>query len=89
VLPLVLSRKLQIGFRSLLRLLDDPVEQDHPLPSVDVEEDPCNPVARQVRPHFVKPVAQWTAGWHADRPAKLDGFDIFSDYAAGLPPPSL
>jgi len=79
MLALVAPRQVQILVRSLLRLLDESVEQDHPASFVDIEKHSCDSVLGQARPHFIDAIAKWFANRHPDGPAELHCLDILSD----------
>jgi hypothetical protein len=79
MLALVAPRQLQILVRSLLCLLDESMQQDHPALLVDVEEHPRYSVLGQARPHLVDAIAYRSANGHADWPAELDGLNVLAD----------
>jgi hypothetical protein len=80
----VSHRKIQIDGWCRPRLLDHAVQKDHSLLPVHVKENPGDAIAHKIRPHLVQPAFQRATGWHSDRPAKLDGFDVFPNQFAIL-----
>ena len=75
-----LDRQLEIGFRRLLRLLDEAMKQDH-LAFVIAEQNAGNPIPREACPHFLKPLMALhaTAKGHPDRPSELRRSNIVSN----------
>ena len=73
------SRQCQFFIRRLLCFLYETVEQHHSIPRINVEQDPSNPIVREMRSDFIDSVAYGSARWHSDRPAELDSLDVLSD----------
>ena len=81
----VLKRQLHVVVGRRTGLLDEAMQQDHPLFPVHVEKNPRNSIRRQVRPHFLQAVAQWAAGWHSAGPANFDGANVLTNQPAIVP----
>ena len=84
MLSFVVSRQVQIHVWSRLRFLDEPVQQNHSMPRVDVKQHACDSVLRQSSPHFKNPFTQRPATGHPNGPPKLNGLYIFADTLAIL-----
>lgn len=78
VLLFIIASKFQILIWRLLCLLDEAVQENHPVVA-EVEQDTRNAVVREICTYFVNSFSQWPANWHTNRPAKFNGLDIFTD----------
>jgi hypothetical protein len=78
VFLLVLDRQPEVARRSGARLLDEPMQQNHSLPRIHVEQNARDSVVAQVRPHLVDSALQWSAQRQTQRPPELNGFDVSS-----------
>ena len=102
MLLLVAARQTQILGRSPPGLLEESVQQHHPPELVDVEQNPRNPIPREVSPDLADSTFQMPARRHPERPAVLDVIMscptrlrssaesvVLSQSRTGSPPPSV
>jgi len=84
MLGFVSPRQLQVFVWSLLRFLDESVQQYHPALLVDVEKYARDSVLGQARPHFINGVPQRPANRHPDWPTELYRLDVLANPLAVL-----
>ena len=76
---LVVSCQFQIRLGCCLRLLQNAVQQNHPLLFVQVEKHSRDTIFRETRTHFIQSAAHWATNRHSNRPAVFHRSDIFPD----------
>jgi len=52
------------------------MQQNHSLPSVNVEKDAGNSMSGQLSTNLMQTFSHRTTGWHSDWPSKFNGLDI-------------
>jgi hypothetical protein len=70
--------QFEVGCRSLLRFLDECVQQNHPALS-RAEQHSRDPAFCQIAAHFPQAAAQCPTQRHAYRPGKLNVLDVLSN----------
>jgi hypothetical protein len=76
---LVSSWQGQIFNRRLLCFLYETVKEHHSFFLVYVEQNPSNPIVREMGSDFIHSVTYRSTRWHSNRPAELHGLDVLSD----------
>ena len=79
---LVSARQLKVPSRGFLRLLDEPVQQNHSALAVDIKQNPSDPISAQVRTDFVEAIPKRAADRHPDRPAEFDRLNVDANLLA-------
>ena len=79
MLQFIAAREIEVVSRGFPDFLDKPVQQNHPLQTIDVEKYPCGPILAQICPDFVNSIHKRPANWHTYGPSEFNRLNVFAD----------
>lgn len=72
-------RERQILMRRSPCLLNKRVEENHVCPTIDIEQNSCNSIVREITTDLKDSISKRSTDWHTNRPTKLNCLDVLSN----------